>query len=394
MHGKSRPVPGLRAEYKKGAVRLVAMAKVIPRRLTEALKNMRRRAYLFQEIVSFENLLAASKEARKGKRLKPEPALFHLDLETNILELQEDLATGAYRPGTYHTFRIYDPKSRVISAAPYRDRVVHHAICRVIEPIFDRCFIFDSYANRKKKGTHKALDRCTSFCRSSRYVLKSDVKKFFPSIDHEVLLNLLAKKIKCKKTMDLLWTVISASNPQEPAIHYFPGDDLFTPLLRRRGIPIGNLTSQFFGNVMLDPLDHFMKETMHCRRYVRFSDDFLVFGDEKAMLHELLEKTREFLYLFRLALHDKKCVVRRVSDGVPFLGWHVFSDHRRLRRSTGIRIQRSLRRLAKTYQEGGIDLKRVKASVMSFIGHLKHGDTRGLRQEMFRNTVFKRIIKG
>ena len=350
---------------------------------------MRRTGRLFETIASFGNLLAASQAAYRGKRFRPGPAAFQHDLEGNLLRLQEELRDGSYRPGAYRAFWIRDPKRRLISAAPYRDRVVHHAVCRVVEPVFDRTFIFDSYANRLGKGTHRALDRCTAFCRRWRYVLKCDVAKFFPSVDHEVLLGLVGRKIKCRRTLDLLQTIVAASNPQEPVVQYYPGDDLFTPYRRRRGLPIGNLTSQFLANVMLDPLDHWLKEVRRVEGYVRFADDFLVFGDEKSALHALLPEIRRFLSGYRLSLHPRKCVVLAVRAGVPFLGWRVFPEHRLLRRSTGVRFQRRLRELTKDYADGKIGLEDVKASVASWCGHLKHGDTWGLRSRLLSAAVFR-----
>jgi hypothetical protein len=167
--------------------------------------------------------------------------------------------------------------------------------------------------------------------------------------------------------------------------------DLLTGARRRKGIPIGNLTSQFFGNVMLDPLDHFLKEAKRCRGYVRYADDSLTFGNDSGELHRLLAETREFLLRFRLLLHPLKCQVFRVSDGVPFLGWQVFPDHRRLRRATGIRIQHGLRRLAAAYAQGEVDLARVRASVASWIGFLRHGDAWGLMSRLFADTPFVRV---
>lgn len=350
---------------------------------------MRREGGLWDRITSFENLVAAARAAYRGKRFRPTPAEFQHDLEPNLLELQEELRSGGYCPGPYRAFWIHDPKRRLISAAPYRDRVVHHAVCRVIEPIFDRTFVFDSYANRLGKGTHKALDRCTAFCRRWRYVLKCDVEKFFPSVDHEVLLGLVARKIKCAPTLKLLRRIIASSNPQEPVVRYFPGDDLFTPFERRRGLPIGNLTSQFLANVMLNPLDHFVKEERRADGYIRFADDFLVFGDDKRALAGMREEMRAFLARYRLSLHPRKCVVLPVRVGVPFLGWRVFPDHRLIRRSTGVRFQRRLGELAAAFKQGNIGLPEVKASLASWVGHLKHGDTWGLRRRLMGQVTFQ-----
>ncbi|MBI4517573.1 MAG: group II intron reverse transcriptase domain-containing protein [Deltaproteobacteria bacterium] len=350
---------------------------------------MKRHGDLFDSITSFDNLLAAARAAYRGKRLRAAPATFHYDLERNLLRLQDELRLGHYEPGPYRAFRITDPKPRLISAAPYRDRVVHHAVCRVIEPLFDRTFIYDSYANRLGKGTHRALDRATAFCRQAPYVLKCDVEKFFPSIDHAVLLDRLARKLKCPRTLDLLGRIVANSNPQESVVRYFPGDALFTPHQRRHGIPIGNLTSQFFANVMLDPLDHFVKENLRCPRYLRFADDFLVFGRNRGELRAVLERLRGLLAPLRLALHPRKCVVLPVSAGVPFLGWRLFPDHRRLRRSTGVRFQRRLRQLSRAYAGGAISLGDVRAPLASWIGHLRHGDTWGLRRRLLGDTLFR-----
>jgi len=349
---------------------------------------MKRHAGLFDRITDFDNLLAAGQAAYRGKRLRSEPARFHYHLEPNLLQLRRELLAGTYQPGAYRSFWIHDPKRRLISAAPFRDRVVHHALCRVIEPIFDRTFIFDSYANRQGKGTHRALERATHACRRFGYALKADVEKFFPSIDHCVLFSLLSRKLKCRRTLDLLARIIANSNAQEPAARYFPGDDLFAPQRRRRGIPIGNLTSQFFANVMLDPLDHHVKERMQWPAYVRFADDFLLFANDKNSLHCALDELREFLVPYRLVLQPRKSVVLRVADGVPFLGWRLFPDHRRVRRSTGVRFQRRLAELQRDYAAGRIGREALTASVMSWIGHVKYGDTWGLRRKLFASVRF------
>jgi len=315
---------------------------------------------------------------------------FHYDLERHLLELQRELAEGSYEPGPYRAFHIRDPKPRLISAAPYRDRVVHHAVCQVVEPIFEASFIHDSYANRVGKGTHKALDRCTHFARRHSYALKCDIRRYFPSMDHEVLAGLIARTIKCPGTLDLLQLIIAHSNPQEEALFHFPGDDLFTAHERRRGLPIGNLTSQVFANVYLNGFDHHVKERLGCRAYLRFVDDFLVFSDDKAWLADLLPQLQGYLDGLRLRLHPRKCQVSPTRCGVEFLGWQVFPDHRRLRRATGIRFQRRLRELAQGYSAGKVEREQVQASVMSWLGHLKHGDTAGLRGKLLGAAAFVR----
>ena len=213
---------------------------------------MKRYGNLWLNLASFEALLDAAEQARKGKRFRPAVAAFHFDQERALWKLHEELTAKTYRPGAYRSFFIYEPKERQISAAPYRDRVVHHALTAVLEPIFERTFIADSYACRKGKGTHAAVRRSQEFTRRFRYVLKADIQKFFPSMDHEILKARVARKIKDRDVLWLVDRIIDGSNPQEEVLNYFPGDDLFTPGERRRGIPIGNQTSQFFSNVYLD----------------------------------------------------------------------------------------------------------------------------------------------
>ena len=228
---------------------------------------VRRCGNLWEELTSFENLYRAARKARRGKRSKQAVEAFEFDLEKNLVALRRDLLERTYQAGPFRTFTITDPKPRLISAAPYLDRVVHHALCNVLEPIFERSFVFDSYACRRGKGTHAAVDRYTAFARKNRYVLKCDVRKFFPSVDHAMLLGRLARKIKDPEVMWLAGMIVMHSNPQEDVPGFFPGDDLFTTLERRRGIPIGNQTSQFFANVYLDSLDHFVKERLGCHYY-------------------------------------------------------------------------------------------------------------------------------
>jgi len=203
---------------------------------------MKRHGHLWEQVISFEALLRAADKARKGKRFRPAVALFHFDQERALWQLHEELSTKTYRPGDYRSFFIYQPKKRQISAAPYRDRVVHHALVNVLEPIYEGVFIGDSYACRKGKGTHAAVARCQQLAQRFRYVLKADIQKFFPTVDHKILKQRLARKIKDPDVLWLIGQIIDHSNPQEEIVSYFPGDDLFTPGERRRGIPIGNQT--------------------------------------------------------------------------------------------------------------------------------------------------------
>jgi retron-type reverse transcriptase len=298
---------------------------------------------LFPKIIQFENLLLAANRAAAGKREQSNVLDFFYRLEENLFELQTELENQTYRPGDYFTFNIYDPKPRMISAAPFRDRVVHHALVNIIEPLFERSFVFDSYANRIGKGTHRAIRRYQRFLRQYKYALKCDIKKYFPSIDHEILKRILRRVIADARTLWLIDLIIDGSNPQELVIDYFPGDDLFAPIGRKKGLPIGNLTSQFFANVYLNPFDHFVKEVLRCHAYLRYVDDFVLFSDRKSELHEWLKRVTEFLRKVRLKLHPTHCYLFSSKVGWHFLGQQIFRTHRYLPSENVRKFKRRLR---------------------------------------------------
>jgi len=349
---------------------------------------MRRYGNLYNQITSFENLYLASRKARKGKRFNDSVMKFEKNIEENLFRLQQELITKTYTPGGYREFTIYERKPRKISAAPYRDRVVHHALCNIIEPIFEKSFISDSYASRKTKGTHAAVDRFTEFARKNTYIFKTDIRKYFPSIDHAILRRKIARKIKCPITLWLIGIIIDGSNRQDAVNDYYPGDDLFSPLHRRKGIPIGNLTSQFFANIYLNDLDHYVKETLRCRCYIRYVDDISVFGNDKKPLWVIKEKISDFLQEDRLKLHPGKSFVAPVSEGIDHLGYRIYPTHRRLRRDNSLAFKRKLKHLAQLFNAKQISYDDVNASVQSWLGHAKHADTYGLRRDIFGEIVF------
>lgn len=216
---------------------------------------------MYSQLTSWNNLLLAYQRAAKGKRGLPNVAAFEHDLELNLLQLQTELRNKSYQPGDYHSFTIHEPKHRLISAAPFRDRVVHHALCNLIEPIFERSFIADSYANRVGKGTHRALDRCQEFARRYRYVLPGDIRQFFPSIDHAILCATLARKIPDEEVMWLVDQIVASGQgvlTEQYDMAWFPGDDLLAAL-RPRGLPIGNA---FAANVNQPVLGQLLPESV------------------------------------------------------------------------------------------------------------------------------------
>jgi retron-type reverse transcriptase len=351
---------------------------------------MKRHGNLWPQVIRFEALLRAAEQACKGKRFRPSVAAFHFNLEHELGALHEELSTKTYRPGAYRTFFICEPKPRQISAAPYRDRVVHHALVNVLAPIYERTFIPDSYACRKGKGTHAAVDRCQHFARRFRYVLKADVQKFFPSLDREILKSLVARKIKDPDVLWLVGQILDHSNPQEEVQNWFPGDDLFTSGERRRGIPIGNQTSQFFANVYLDPLDHFVKDRLGIKGYVRYVDDFLVFSDDKRHLAEVREGIRDFLVSLRLRLHPTKNVVFPISQGIRFLGYRVLPTHRLLVKENVWRFLRRVRQMQQDYAAWRVSFAAIYQRLMSWNGHARQANTYRLRCHLFDTIRFQR----
>jgi hypothetical protein len=237
---------------------------------------MKTHKHLYEQIIEVDNLMQAWRQARRGKRYTVTAAAFETNLDVELLAMQRTLRDESYQPGPYRSFTVHEPKRRKISAAPFRDRVVHHALCNILVPIYEQSFISDSYANRVGKGTHAALDRCTYFMRRYPYVLQCDVQQCFPAIDHHILKQTLTKKIACPATLRLCAKIIDSGAgvlTAEYDMRYFPGDNLFAAD-RPRGLPIGNLTSQFWANVYLDRLDQFVKHTLRCPAYVRLRVDF------------------------------------------------------------------------------------------------------------------------
>ncbi|MBW1781290.1 MAG: RNA-directed DNA polymerase [Deltaproteobacteria bacterium] len=347
---------------------------------------------LYQTLCSWENLLLAFQKASRGKRGRPAAAAFEYRLEDNLIDIQRDLRDKTYLPGPYNSFLIHDPKRRLISAAPFRDRVVHHALCNVIEPLFERSFIFDTYANRVGKGNHRALDRAQAFCRRHRFVLPCDVRHFFPSIDHAILKEILARKLRDEDTIWLVERIIDSGRgvlDGEYEVIWFPGDDLFSPC-RPRGLPIGNLTSQFWANCYLNGLDHFIKRELRCPGYVRYVDDMLLFGDDRVRIWEWKSAIIERLQDLRLKIHERRAQVRPVEEGIPFLGFVVYPHRRRLKRRKGIEYGRKLRCLAEGYRAGKVSLEQVSASVRGWVNHVQYGDTFGLRAAVLASVKFTR----
>ena len=333
---------------------------------------MKRIGYLFEQITHLDNLFFAAQKAFRGKKSRPGVALFYFHLETELLTLQRELQKGTYQPRPFRTFTIFEPKQRKICAADFRDRVVHHAICNVLEPLFEKKLIEDSYACRKNKGTHKALKKCQRLAHQFPYYLKCDIRKYFETVNHDILKSLLVRKFKDQKVLELLNIII---------------DQLVPNGLPGVGLPIGNLTSQHFANLYLGELDHYLKDQLGIRGYIRYMDDFIVFSHSKAEIHEYLSE----IYLFlqdhlALELKMESLFLAPVSEGIPFLGFRIFPDLIRLQGTNLQRFKRNVWKRENQYLKGKIDVALLSQSVSSMIAHVSYADTNQVRKSLFEGS--------
>ncbi len=334
---------------------------------------MKRYGNLFEKIVTFDNLLLASKKAMTGKKTKSSVSTFYFHLENEIIDLQKELSTGSYRPMAYTQFEIREPKVRKICSSEFRDRVVHHAICNIVEPIFEGRSIYDSYACRVGKGSHVAVVRCQKFSRKFRYYLKCDIRKFFDSIDHGMLKHLLRRIFKDEKLLALLDIIID---------HKVPGSGFGC------GLPIGNLTSQHFANFYLGELDHFIKDHQGIEGYVRYMDDFISFADDKTSLRQLLAEIRSFVReRLKLELKESVTTIAPVTEGVPFLGFRIFPGLIRIKRENLVRMNKKIKSKETLYLKGIITEADLVQSVSSVVAHVSHVNSLAVRRRIFEKSL-------
>ena len=337
-----------------------------------------------ERVSDWENLLLAWRNAARGKRGKAGVAVFEHQAADRLLEMQAALREGTWQPGGFVHFEIHAPKKRRISAAPFADRVIHHALCNVIGPAFERQFIADSYANRVGKGTHRAVDRLQQFAQRYRYALRLDLVKHFPSIDHQILVDTLRPGIPDRRVLALAARIIASGDrvlEQEYSMVWFPGDDLWAAL-RPRGLPIGNLTSQFWSNCYMNPFDHFVKRELRCPAYLRYVDDMALFSDSKQELWEWKERIVTRLARLRLTIHEGPAQVVPVAAGIPWLGFVVYPAHRLLKGRKAVAATRRLGERFDEWQAGRISFAEFDASVQGWVNHVRYADTWGLREEV------------
>ncbi|MBI2356127.1 MAG: group II intron reverse transcriptase domain-containing protein [Candidatus Doudnabacteria bacterium] len=342
-------------------------------------------AHGFDEIISVENLLLAWQEFIRGKRNKPDVQLFAHALIDNILQLHNDLANKTYRHGGYYQFKISDPKPRDISKASVRDRLLHHAIYRILYPFFDRTFIADSFSCRVDKGTHKAVNRLLAMFRKASknntrtcWVLKCDIRKFFASIDHDVLKNILARHVP---DIDMLWLLgniidsfgsdcfVGRQTKPRPE-NRPPRNDIKSVFAseakqsHNQGLPLGNLTSQLFVNIYMNEFDQFVKHKLKVKHYIRYADDFIILSPSEEELTAILSRIAVLLKQeLKLRLHPHKVTLKTFASGIDFLGWVNFPHHRVLRTATKKRMLKRIR------------VNSTNETLQSYLGLLKHGNT-------------------
>jgi len=332
-----------------------------------------------ENVASIDNLFLASARARRGKTRRPDVEAWWMRREVEVAALREELLDGSYVPGPYRFFTIHEPKYREIAAAPFRDRVVHHALCNFMGSLLARRFIARSFSCQVGKGTTAARECCRRLTNRHRYVLKCDVRSFYESIDHAILLSKLGDVVGCERVMGLINRIV-AGYKSEKVPTFLPGDDWVDAAQRPRGLPIGNLTSQLWGNFYLDALDHRVTEGERHGSYLRYTDDFLIFSDEKSRLWALREVASVELASVRLRFAEPKTRVLATKEGVPFCGFRFLPGLRP--RILGITKRRFERRRYQLKKAG--DIKRLGVSVFSWYQFSREGNTEGLRRSYAR----------
>lgn len=343
--------------------------------------------------VDLQHLRSLSERAARGKRGTREVARWQLDVDLGVDALARALSSETYRPSAGRSFVLHDPKRRCIYALPFVDRVAQHLLIDATLPAIERSLAPQSYACRLGKGTHRALARAAELCRRARFVLRVDIQRFFPSIDHALLRRLLDPLTPT----EWRWLRDRFLEPivgVESARFRFPGDDLFTPWERPHGLPIGSLTSQVWANVYLSPIDHLLAAGLGIGSFVRYSDDVVVFHDDKTALLRALGALRDQATALRLRLHPAKTRLHRTTDPVPFVGFvlqRVGDGVRiRLRQENLVRFRRRMKGLQALYAVGAIGPEEVRSRLLAWKAHAAHGHTRALVEREWARLAFVR----
>lgn len=345
---------------------------------------------MYDKLISLENLFFSWNEFKRGKQSKIDVQVFERYLEDNIFALHEELRSGSYHHGNYKTLFINDPKPRIISKPTVKDRIVHHLVFKELETVFDPSFIYHSYSSRKDRGTHLAVrNLAKSLRRVSRnytrpaYALKCDIRKFFPSIHHKKLIELIKKKISDEKLLLLIEEIIgSFSTPANLSIFN-------EPITEKRGIPLGNVTSQIFANIYLNELDWFIKRKLKAREYFRYADDFIIVHERVDYLENILVQIDRFLKSeLKIQLHPQKIEIRKFRQGIDFLGYVVLPHHIVLRTKTKKRMLKKVKKKFKEIKNETLTLESFNQTIQSYSGMLEHCNGRYIKDKI------SKIIKG
>lgn len=336
---------------------------------------------LYQRLYSYENLLLAFKKARKGKTTKDYIIEFERDLADNLEQLRAELLLHSYRPKPLQTFILRDPKTRKISKSDFRDRIVHHALCNIIEPLFEKRFIYDSYANRLGKGTLKAIQRFDVFKRKvshnftrNTFVLKADIRHYFEAVDHDILLSILQHTIKDERVLWLIKIILNNYYNKEQG----------------KGMPLGNLTSQFLANVYLNELDQFVKHALKAKYYIRYVDDFVILDSSPAQLWEYQRRIGLFLQeQLTLRLHPDKSRIIPFQRGTEFLGLKIFPRHKRIKQKNLRKFYQKLQSLYEEYGEGNVPYDNIYDFLEGWVAYAKQANTYRLRQKILTDVEQK-----
>lgn len=349
------------------------------------------------DIANFDNLYCAFENAIKGKKYRDEVLMFSQAVGENLIVLLNEIEYEIYEVGPYSIFYVTRPKKRMVMALQFRDRVVQWAIYRQVFPLFDRGFIFDSYACRKGKGAHAAIDRLQYWMRQCDrrekpyFSLKMDISKYFYRIDHAILLEIMERKISDPKIMRLLGTIINSETQRFGLPQGMSPEDVPAELrLADVGVPIGNLTSQMFANIYLDRLDQHAKHTLKLHYYIRYMDDIIILGEDKKDLAQTWADIAAFLEDELNLQLNQKTSIQPLKQGVEFVGMRVWPTHRKLRRSTAKGIKRHLADLLEQYKAGRVSADTLARAIDSYKGVLKHCNSYGLRKKL--NQIYARLM--
>lgn len=349
---------------------------------------------VYSIIYSFENLYKAYTNARKNKRFREEVLDFTNNLEEYLIDIQKELQERTYQVGEYREFYIHEPKKRLIMALPFKDRVIQWAIYQVINPIFAKGYITDSYACIEGRGTHQACQRLHYWLQQvgrkpeQWYYLKLDISKYFYRIDHNVLIAILRKKIKDKELMWLLETIINSETAFGLELGIIDPED--SERIRHCGMPIGNLTSQMFANIYLNEVDKYIKRELSVHYYIRYMDDMILLSNDKKQLHQYKDLINTFLNEELKLNINNKTAIRPITLGVEFVGYKLWNTHVKIRKSTALKMKRRLKQVKKLYAKGEMDFKKVNETVQSYMGLMKHCNSYRLKNKIMEDLVLQR----